>query len=184
LLQQRNLFIDLRQQSIHKQLSSGSFYMSLSPQQTAFLRSAYRGALDARHVFPDIAACEAALESAWGTSELAVKANNLFGQKQQTHPVYGTIAIPTREFINHQWVTQDAEWVVFPSVVECFASRMATLLRLSQDYPHYALALEAKSGAEYIREVSLSWSTDPQRAAKVLAIYDAHKNLFILGGAS
>jgi flagellum-specific peptidoglycan hydrolase FlgJ len=49
-----------------------------------------------------MAACEAALESTWGASELATKGNNLFGQKQQVHPEFGTLHIPTREFINYQ----------------------------------------------------------------------------------
>lgn len=34
-----------------------------------------------------MAACEATLESAWGRSELVLKANHLFGAKQQAYPM-------------------------------------------------------------------------------------------------
>lgn len=143
-------------------------------EQLIFLAHCYQSAQAAQHIYPAMAACEAAVESGWGTSELAVKAHNLFGQKQQRHPIYGTIDIPTREFINHEWTTQDAEWVVFPNEQACFASRMATLRRLAPDYPHYALALEAKTPEEYVTEISLSWSTDPQRARTCIEIFHAH----------
>jgi len=48
---------------------------------------------------------------------------------------------------------------------------MSTLLRLSSAFPHYAAALNAKTAEEYVREVSRTWSTDPDRASKCLAIY-------------
>lgn len=149
----------------------------LSEAQKDFLKATAMAAKDGAHIYPGMAACEAALESAWGTSELAIKAHNLFGQKQQVHPVYGSIEIPTREFIHHQWVTQDAEWVEFPAISTCFASRMATLMRLAADYPHYAMALEAKTPEDYVTEVSLSWSTDPQRAEKCIAVFHAHRDI-------
>ncbi len=50
--------------------------------QDEFLSKACAAARSAGHIFPEYAACEAALESGWGMSGLAQKANNLFGQKQ------------------------------------------------------------------------------------------------------
>ena len=55
--------------------------MTTTPQDS-FLRQASAAARAAGHIFPDYAACEAALESTWGQSRLAREANNLFGQKQ------------------------------------------------------------------------------------------------------
>jgi flagellum-specific peptidoglycan hydrolase FlgJ len=149
-----------------------------TPEQLAFLLKAFNGAQAAQHVYPAMAACEAALESAWGTSELAIRANNLFGQKQATHPIYGTLVLPTKEFINSEWVTEDAYWVTFPLLADCFTARMDTLERLAPEYPHYALALEAKTAEEYVTEVSLSWSTDPDRAQNCIEIYHAHLSVF------
>src|SRR5579872_123560 len=84
------------------------------------------------HIFPEMAACEAALESGYGTSQLAVKDNNLFGMKQHQHPVYGTERLPTREFENGQWKVIEAEWVHYPDYDSCFRDRMLTLIRLDR----------------------------------------------------
>ncbi len=130
-------------------------------------------AVNAHHVFPEMAACEAAEESTFGHSLLASQDNNLFGMKQHTHPIYGTVSLPTREFLNGEWETVEANWIRYADWQECFEDRMATLLRLAKIYPHYAAALDAKNGEDYVRQVSQTWSTDPKRADKVLAIYNA-----------
>ncbi len=148
--------------------------------QSEFLLRAAKAAASAKHLFPEFAACEAALESGWGHSELACEANNLFGQKQSHPPDVGTttISMPTREFLHGSWVTVQATWAKFPDWGACFAARMQLLERLRVGDPHYAAALAATNGEQFITEVSKSWSTDPQRAGKVLSIYDAHKDVF------
>ena len=55
---------------------------------------------------------------------------------------------------------------------------MALLQRLSNTYPAYEAALNATTGEEFITAVSHTWSTDPQRAGKVLSIYDLHSSAF------
>jgi flagellum-specific peptidoglycan hydrolase FlgJ len=141
-----------------------------------FLEKACAAARAAGHVWPEFAACEAALESAWGGSALAVQGNNLFGQKQAHPPLAGTetMELPTREFIRDAWVTVPARWVKFTDWCGCFTERMRLLRGLSAAYPHYAEALAATTGEAYVEAVSKSWSTDPQRAAKVLAVYRQH----------
>ena len=148
--------------------------------QTLFLARAYRAAQSAHHIFPAYAACEAALESGWGRSHLAVEANNLFGQKQSHPPLTGTetITMPTREYLHDHWMTVSANWTKFSDWSACFRARMALLERLSRAYPHYEVALKATSGEQYVAAVSQSWSTDPARAGKVLAVYDAHVAAF------
>lgn len=123
------------------------------------------------HIFSQMAAAEAALESNFGQSQLAQRGLNLFGMKQHRHPVYGTLPLPTREFLNDQWVEVTANWIIYPTIAACFSDRMGTLIRLSDVYPHYAMALAAPDEYTYINEVSQSWSTDPERAAEVTAIY-------------
>jgi flagellum-specific peptidoglycan hydrolase FlgJ len=146
----------------------------ITPEQQAFLEKAYAAAVKAAHVFPAMAASEAALESTWGTSQLALLGNNLFGAKQQVHPEFATIHLPTREFLNHAWTTVDAAWCSYPDFETSFFARMDTLRRLAPTYPHYAFAVEAKDPWAYIHEVSQSWSTDPDRADKVGQIYRLH----------
>ncbi len=133
----------------------------MTPANKDFLRRALEAAEAAGHIFPEMAACEAALESGYGTSGLAARYNNLFGCKQHQHPIYGTVALPTREFLDGKWLALNSSWIVYPDWPACFADRMATLKRLAPHYPHYANALAAASATTYINEVSQGWSTDP-----------------------
>jgi flagellum-specific peptidoglycan hydrolase FlgJ len=150
----------------------------LSQSQTEFLQNAYAAAKYAEHIFPDMAACEAALESAWGVSRLARDANNLFGEKASHDYTGEVLVLPTSEYLpGGKWTTITATWVKFDSIADCFRSRMALLERLAPEYPHYAAALAAPDAETFVTEVSKSWSTDPQRAAKVLSIYRAHRDI-------
>jgi flagellum-specific peptidoglycan hydrolase FlgJ len=146
----------------------------MNSTQRTFIQAAAAEAAKANHPFPVMAACEAALESNYGLSELAREARNLFGMKQHAHAVYGTMTLPTREFEAGEWKTVSANWVNYPDWRACFCDRLATLERLSNAFPHYAAALQAQDAQTYIAEVSKTWSTDPERANKVLAIYRAY----------
>jgi flagellum-specific peptidoglycan hydrolase FlgJ len=154
--------------------------MTTTPQDS-FLRQASAAARAAAHIFPDYAACEAALESTWGQSRLAREANNLFGQKQSLDDAAGisTLSMPTQEFLHGRWLTVTAHWVRFADQAACFRARMALLRRLEHSYPAYARALAATTGEAFIEEVSRAWSTDPQRAQKVLAIHRQHSASFL-----
>lgn len=147
--------------------------------QAEFLTRAVAAARLAGHVYPEMAACEAALESAWGRSRLAREANNLFGQKQdrgRTEGI-GTLKLPTREYLHGQWVTEEADWVKFPDWTASFAGRMEILRALSSEFPDYARALQAQTPEQFVQWVSQRWSTDPARAQKVLSIYREHQAL-------
>lgn len=138
------------------------------------MKRAALAATQVGHPFPHMAAAEAALESNYGLSELARDANNLFGMKQHAHAVYSTMNLPTREFEGGEWLQTVASWVEYPDWGSCFADRLATLQRLSNAFPHYKAALAATSPEAYIAEVSKTWSTDPARGAKCLAIYNEY----------
>ena len=147
--------------------------------QTDFLTRAVAAAKEGHHIFPEMAACEAALESGWGQSRLARVANNLFGQKQDRgrNEGIGTLALPTREYLHGRWVVVDAFWVKFPDWAAAFAGRMEILRALSSEFPDYAHALKATNPEQFVQLVSQRWSTDPERARKVLSIYDEHQPL-------
>jgi len=154
--------------------------------QTEFLTRAAAAARQGGHIFPEMAACEAALESGWGHSRLAREANNLFGQKQdrgRTEGI-GTLALPTREYLHDSWVVVDADWVKFPDWAAAFAGRMEILRALSSEFPDYDHALHAQTPEQFVQIVSRRWSTDPSRAGKVLSIYDEHHALFASLAAS
>lgn len=71
----------------------------LTPAKILFLKSVNQQAISSDHVWRSYAACEAALENNWGTSQLAQAANNLFGTKQHEVPAYDTLTLPTREYL-------------------------------------------------------------------------------------
>jgi len=144
----------------------------ITPAQKSWVLITAAQAYSAQHIYPRMAACEAALESGFGGSMLAKMGNNLFGMKQHSHVTFGTVSLPTEEFLDGQWQRVNADWVKYPTLQDCFADRMATLQRLQDAYPHYQAALTAPDAQTYITEVSKTWSTDPNRAAKVQAIYD------------
>lgn len=143
----------------------------MNQEQRSFIDRAVVAARKGGHIFPEMAACEAALESRYGCSSLAAQDSNLFGMKQHRHPEYGTHNLPTNEVVNGAWIEVKAAFVHYPDWNFCFFDRMATLHRLSANFPHYAAALDAKDAETYVTEVSRTWSTDPDRASKVIAIY-------------
>src|SRR5579859_4493020 len=101
----------------------------LSEQEITFLGMCSIEAAMAGHPWPPYAAAEAAEES-WNhghPSELATEAHNLFGTKQHVHAVYGTFRLPTREFINSEWIVVAADFVSYPSIAACFFDRKQTL---------------------------------------------------------
>ena len=146
----------------------------MTTNQQEWIQETAKAAIDSGHIFPQMAACEAALESGFGQSALAREGNNLFGMKQHTHPGFGTFALPTKEYLDGVWVATTADWIKYPTLADCFEDRMATLKRLSTEYPHYGAALAATDPHTYINEVSQTWSTDPARAAKVMQIYNEY----------
>ncbi len=148
----------------------------MSESNKQWLDATADAAFAAFHIYPTMAAAEAALESAhkgiFGASQLAREDKNYFGCKQHKHPVYGTASLPTKEYLDGEWEVVDAQFVKYPSVQACFEDRMATIKRLSSSYPHYAEALAATDPFDYVRAVSKTWSTDLERASKCIAIYE------------
>jgi flagellum-specific peptidoglycan hydrolase FlgJ len=140
-----------------------------------FFRRAIAAAMMAMHPFPEYAACEAALESAWGTSLIARKANNLFGQKEGfTTRDLPIIDVGTDEVVHgHVEHLSHAQWPMFPDWKTCFKERLELLMRASV----YHDAMRALDGETFVREVSRHWATDPARAEKVLITYRVNRDL-------
>jgi flagellum-specific peptidoglycan hydrolase FlgJ len=146
----------------------------MTEAERLFLDKATAAATVSGSPFPAMVGAEAALESEWGRSQLAIQDNNLFGVKAHEHPQYGTANLPTREFEGGTWVEVEACWMRYENWADCFKDRLATLQRLAPFYPHYSKALLAPTPEDYIQEVSLTWSSDPLRGQKVLAIYQEY----------
>lgn len=140
-----------------------------------FAQKVYEAAVRAKAkgypVLPIVATAQACLESGWGKSLLAQKANNLFGIKAGSSWTGKTIELPTREFRNDQWVEETASWRKYDSYDDCLEDygRILTNLRYA------AAAKAAMTGDEEAYAYGLQkggWATDPDYAQKLLKMVE------------
>ena len=138
-------------------------------KRTDFLQQAIAAAKKVSETsgFPaGVTVAQAALESAWGQSELSREANNYFGIK-----AYGNcdrIAMPTCEVENGVRKQTTAEFARFSSMAECFSARD----KLIATSANFCEARKCKANTEdFVRALAKHWATDPAYAEKVLAIY-------------
>lgn len=114
---------------------------------------------------------QAALESAWGESGLAKRANNLFGVKADRSWTGDVLILPTKEFRNGQWVTEQARWRKFHD----WQASIEDHARFLQQNHRYASAFLCKDGEGFARAVAAAgYATDPQYAYKLVSIIRKH----------
>lgn len=111
---------------------------------------------------------EAALESGWGS---ASPGNNLFGIKADPSWTGPTVSVPTHEFVNGQMVTITAVFRAYPDWLASIEDH-ATFLTAN---PRYAPAFAYTCGINFAQAVAAAgYATDPNYAAKIIAIIKAH----------
>ena len=116
-----------------------------------------------------ITVAQAALESAWGNSELSRRANNYFGIK--AHGKHASVEMPTTEVIEGRSQRVLARFAVYEDMAQCFACRDRLILGGSV----YAEARDSKQDpALFAKALAKHWATDPQYAEKLLAVYHAN----------
>ena len=114
---------------------------------------------------------EAALESGWGTSKLALEGFNLFGVKADRSWNGDTLSIDTKEFLHGKWVIIPALWRKYTTWLECIQDHAAFLL----DNPRYKPAFEHTDGAGFAIAVAVAgYATDPDYASKIISVIHAH----------
>src|SRR5438067_1232663 len=112
---------------------------------------------------------QSALESAWGESRLAQKANNYFGIKARGDQPF--VAMPTTECDAGETTKLTARFARYRSMQECFAARDAIILAA----PCYAEARgHAQEPVAFIHSLAKHWATDPSYAEKLESIYLQH----------
>lgn len=144
--------------------------------QSDFLRALVPAAqrIAARYGLPaSVVLAQAILESNWGRSRLARKANNLFGIKAAS----GTaepITLPTTEYDGHGRArVVAARFAVYRSVEDCLGD-YARLLAFAPRYaPARAVADDPFAFAEEL--AACGYATDPDYAPKVARLIRRHK---------
>jgi len=114
-----------------------------------------------------VSMAQAILESGWGRSSLALKANNLFGMKGEGPA--GSLRVRTREFVNgrEKWV--EAAFQKFHSQAEAIAAH-ARLLGTSSYYARArAVASDARAFAHALTGV---YATAPNYGATLVRLMD------------
>lgn len=118
-----------------------------------------------------VVTAQAALESAWGNSQLARMANNLFGIKAGPSWYGAVLELPTREWDKKRgWYAITAKWRKYPSWSECIVDYANLIARLSW----FKDALNHLENADSFLKALLpspprkpGWATDPNYFDKV-----------------
>jgi flagellum-specific peptidoglycan hydrolase FlgJ len=117
-----------------------------------------------------ITVAQAALESAWGQSQLSLKANNYFGIK--AHGDAENIQFPTTEVVNGKVVKVSARFAAYPDMAACFVDRDRII---TQRACYQDARANAADPELFARCLARHWATDPKYAEKLLNIYRDNK---------
>lgn len=131
-------------------------------------------------ILPSVIVAQAILESARGTSELARKANNLFGIKGNYNGQSYTVK--TKEYLNGKWTTVNAAFKKYPSYRESIIDHgnffTSTPWR-TQNYKRVLNAKDYKTQAKALQ--ACGYATDPAYASKLINLIETN-NLSSLDG--
>lgn len=125
------------------------------------------------HVFASITIAQAALESNWGTSDLATKYNNLFGVKADA--TIGTL-MTTKEYSNGQWIVVKAYFAIYSNWQESIQAHTLLFVNGTKwDANHYQDVINATN----YKQAALSlqkkgYATDPNYAQKLIELIDEY----------
>jgi flagellum-specific peptidoglycan hydrolase FlgJ len=144
----------------------------------ALIGPAARACHKAAGVPASITVSQAALESGWGESGLAKKANNLFGIKADILWRGETVTLDTKEFIRGQWVVVPAKWRKYPTW-QVSVDDHAAFLKRNPRYKDCFLCVSAQTFARAL--LKAGYATDPDYADKLICLIGVH-NLSSLDG--
>lgn len=120
-------------------------------------------------ILPSIVGAQAILESASGTSDLAVKANNLFGIKGTYNGQ--SYSKNTQEWSNGKFITVKAAFRKYPSWLESIQDHGGFFTSTPWRTKNYAAVLNADDYVAQARALQSSgYATDPQYANKLINV--------------
>ena len=114
---------------------------------------------------------EGALESGWGTSQLAIQGKNLFGVKADASWHGPTVSMQTREFLHGTWVMVPALWRAYADWSGCMDDHAAFLM----NNPRYRGCFEHTDGPGFAVAVQAAgYATDPHYSALITQLITQH----------
>lgn len=148
--------------------SSGGLPRHASP----FVNAVAPGAVDTMHRYgvpASVTLAQAVLESGWGESPLAKKANNLFGIKGRGPA--GSVKVNTREYLDGTWQTVEASFRAYHTPAESIEDH-GRLLSSSRYYREAMTKVEDPRA--FARCMGAVYATDPKYADRLLGLIDRH----------
>ncbi|WP_411842160.1 glucosaminidase domain-containing protein [Salinicoccus sp. HZC-1] len=126
-------------------------------------------------VLPSVLAAQAILETGWGESELAVKANNLFGIKGSYNGQSYTVRTPEQDKNGNQFFI-DAAFRKYPSFTESFKDRAAFFTSTPWRTKVYAGVTASKDYKSQVKALDASpYATDKKYGKKLLDIIEENR---------
>jgi flagellum-specific peptidoglycan hydrolase FlgJ len=120
-------------------------------------------------VLPSLVISQACHESSFGTSELAVKANNLFGIKHTYG--YDSYEKQTKEYSKGTWTTITATFRKYANILDSIKDHGEFLKK-----DRYKKVLTAQNYIQAATEVyRAGYATDPGYTAKLIALIEKYK---------
>lgn len=123
----------------------------------------------AAKLLPSLCIAQACLESAYGTSELAVQANNLFGIKQGSGWKGAVYSKATKEWDGSKYITITAPFRKYDTMVACVEDYIAKLTGMER-YKNLVGCTDIATACKYIREDG--WATSPTYTENLLKVVD------------
>ncbi|OWQ90084.1 hypothetical protein CDN98_00455 [Roseateles terrae] len=108
---------------------------------------------------------QAALESNWGKSLLAVRGKNLFGVKATASWAGDVVLMETREFQNDQWIHVTARWRKYAT----WQDSLDDHARFFHENARYAKCFNFTQSEDFAQAVAAAgYATDPDYASKLI----------------
>lgn len=126
---------------------------------------------NAAGILPSLCIAQACVESAYGTSELAVNANNLFGIKAGSDWTGGTYTKQTQEWDGTKYITISAAFRAYDTMVACVEDYLTKLTTMDR-YANLVGCTDIQEACRLIREDG--WATSPTYTETLLARVDKH----------
>ncbi|NLZ48543.1 MAG: hypothetical protein GX895_07100 [Clostridiales bacterium] len=142
--------------------------------KAVFINSIKEGALQGYknyNVLPSLTIAQAILESGWGTSQLAIKAKNLFGIKAFSDWKGKRITIQTTEWYKGKKQVVSADFRAYDSYYDSIMDHNKLLA--TSRYEPVRKCKEYKEACESVYKCG--YATDPEYAQKLISIIEQNK---------
>lgn len=124
-------------------------------------------------VLASISGAQAILESNWGKSTLALKANNLFGIKGKYNG--NGLVVDTKEFINKEFKVISTEFRKYPSWSESITDHSAFFTSTEWRKTNYAAVVDETDYKKAAAALSAAgYATDPDYPAKLIKLIETY----------